>query len=94
MLGLASGRSLLSVFSCRFSVQSRSSEDSQTTDNRQPTTSALSAAGFTIAELVTVCAIIAILAAMALPVARFGIRRQKEMDLRDRLRMITESIDR
>ncbi len=50
--------------------------------------------GFTIAELITVCAIIAILAAIALPVARFGLRRQKEMELRDRLRKITEAIDR
>ncbi|HYC91426.1 MAG TPA: prepilin-type N-terminal cleavage/methylation domain-containing protein [Thermoanaerobaculia bacterium] len=51
-------------------------------------------AGFTIAELITVCAIIAILAGIAMPVARFGIRRHKEMELRDRLRKITEAIDR
>lgn len=50
--------------------------------------------GFTIAELVTVVAIIAILSAVALPVARFGIRRQKEIELRDRLRKITDAIDR
>ena len=50
--------------------------------------------GFTIAELVTVCAIIAILAATALPVARFGLRRQREIELRDRLRKITYAIDR
>jgi type II secretory pathway pseudopilin PulG len=50
--------------------------------------------GFTIAELITVCAIIAILAAIAMPVARFGIRRHKELELRDRLRKITEAIDR
>lgn len=50
--------------------------------------------GFTIAELVTVCAIIGILASIALPVARFGLRRQKEVELRDRLRKITEAIDR
>lgn len=50
--------------------------------------------GFTVAELITVCAIIAILAAIALPVARFGIRRQKEIELKDRLRKITEAIDR
>ena len=50
--------------------------------------------GFSVAELITVVAIIAILAAIALPVARFGIRRQKEIELRDRLRKITEAIDR
>jgi general secretion pathway protein G len=50
--------------------------------------------GFTIAELITVVAIIAILAAVALPVARFGLRRQKEVELHDRLRKITDAIDR
>lgn len=50
--------------------------------------------GFTIAELITVVAIIAILASIALPVARFGLRRQKEIELRDRLRKITDAIDR
>lgn len=50
--------------------------------------------GFTIAELITVCAIIAILAAVAMPVARFGLRRQKEVELRDKLRKITDAIDK
>jgi general secretion pathway protein G len=82
---------LLSVFGCQLSGRFRSGDDSPTTDNRQPTTGS---GGFTIAELVTVCAIIAILAAIALPVARFGLRRQKEVELRDRLRKITEAIDK
>jgi general secretion pathway protein G len=50
--------------------------------------------GFTLAELITVVAIIGILAAMVYPVAKFGIRRQKEIELRDHLRKITDAIDR
>lgn len=53
-----------------------------------------SSKGFTIAELITVVAIIGILSAVAMPVARFGIRRQKEIELRERLRKITDAIDR
>ncbi len=50
--------------------------------------------GFTVAELITVVAIVAILASVAMPLANFGIRRQKEIELHERLRRITEAIDR
>jgi general secretion pathway protein G len=50
--------------------------------------------GFTVAELITVVAIVGILASVALPIANFGIRRQKEIELHERLRRITEAIDR
>ena len=49
--------------------------------------------GFTIAELITVVAIVGVLAAVAMPVARFGIKRQKEIELRERLRKISNAID-
>ncbi|MEK6373080.1 MAG: type II secretion system protein [Acidobacteriota bacterium] len=50
-------------------------------------------AGFTVAELITVAAIIGILASVAVPLANFGFRRQKEIELRERLRKITNAID-
>jgi general secretion pathway protein G len=50
--------------------------------------------GFTVAELITVVAIVGILASVALPVVSFGIRRQKEIELREKLRKITDAIDR
>lgn len=50
--------------------------------------------GFTVAELITVVAIIGILASVAMPIVNFGFRRQKEIELRDRLRKITDAIDR
>lgn len=50
--------------------------------------------GFTVAELITVVAIVGILASVAIPLANFGIRRQKEIELHERLRRITEAIDR
>jgi general secretion pathway protein G len=50
--------------------------------------------GFTVAELITVVAIVGILASVAMPLANFGIRRQKELELHDKLRKITDAIDR
>ena len=54
----------------------------------------MSKRGFTVAELITVVAIVGILASVAIPVLTFGLRRQKEIELRDHLRRITEAIDR
>ena len=53
-----------------------------------------SAAGFTMVELAVVAAMIAILAAMAVPVARYSLRRQKELELRYQLRMMRDAIDK
>jgi general secretion pathway protein G len=51
------------------------------------------AAGFTIAELVMVCAIMAILASVALPIAKRTAKRSKEGDLRLSLRLMRNAID-
>ena len=51
-------------------------------------------AGFTMVELAVVAAMIAILAAMAVPVARYSLRRQKELELRHQLRTMREAIDK
>ena len=51
------------------------------------------APGFTLAELVMVVALIAVLATMALPVAKFTVKRQKEAELRLALRQIRTAID-
>jgi general secretion pathway protein G len=49
--------------------------------------------GFTLAELVMVAALIAILAGMALPVAKFTVKRRKETELRLALRQMRTAID-
>ena len=51
-------------------------------------------AGFTMVELAVVAAMIAILAAMAVPVARYSLRRQKELELRHSLRIMRDAIDK
>jgi len=50
-------------------------------------------AGFTLAEMVMVAALIAILAGMVLPVAKYAVKRRKEMELRLDLRLMRHAID-
>ncbi|HVS04156.1 MAG TPA: type II secretion system protein [Thermoanaerobaculia bacterium] len=52
-----------------------------------------SEAGFTLAELVMVCAVMVTLAAVALPVAKFTHKRAKEAELRHHLRTMRYAID-
>jgi general secretion pathway protein G len=52
------------------------------------------AAGFTIVELAVVCSMIAILTAMAIPVARYSLKRQNEAELRYDLRLMRDAIDK
>lgn len=49
--------------------------------------------GFTIIELIVVAAIVAILAAIAIPVAETSVKREKEIELRRALRTIRTAID-
>jgi len=49
--------------------------------------------GFTLAELVMVAALIAILSTMVLPVAKFTVKRRKELELRLALRQMRSAID-
>ena len=50
-------------------------------------------AGFSLAELVMVAAILVILAGVTVPVAKFTSRRLKEMELRQDLRQMRAAID-
>jgi general secretion pathway protein G len=50
-------------------------------------------AGFTIAELVIVCALLTILAGITLPVTKFTHQRLKEAELRTALRQMRNAID-
>lgn len=51
-------------------------------------------AGFTMVELAVVAAMITILAAMAIPVARYTQKRQNELELRYQLRLVRNALDR
>jgi general secretion pathway protein G len=53
-----------------------------------------SSAGMTLLELLVACAILIILAGMAVPMARVQIKRQKEAELRYDLREMRDAIDR
>jgi general secretion pathway protein G len=50
--------------------------------------------GFTIVELAVVAAMIAILTAMVVPVARYTVKRQDEIELRYNLRLMRDAIDK
>jgi len=60
---------------------------------RCPVSGARSLQGFTLAELVMVVAMLAVLAAVALPTARFTMRREREAELRLALRQMRTAID-
>jgi len=49
--------------------------------------------GFTLVEMLVTLTIIAILASAALPLAKFAVKRQKEIELRRNLRLLREAID-
>ena len=49
--------------------------------------------GFTLAEMVMVVAMVALLATMVLPVAKFSVKRRKETELRLALRQMRTAID-
>ena len=52
------------------------------------------ASGFTLIELIVATAIMVILTSMAIPLARLGIQREKERELRHDLWMMRDAIDR
>ena len=60
---------------------------------KDPSTPRRCQAGFTLAELVTVAAVMAVLALVTLPVAKFTAKRSKEADLRQALRQMRSAVD-
>jgi general secretion pathway protein G len=50
--------------------------------------------GFTVVELAVVAAMIAILTAMVVPVARYTLKRQDEIELRYQLRLMRNALDK
>ena len=49
--------------------------------------------GYTLAELVMVCALLVTLAAVAFPVTKYSVKRGKELELRAALRQMRNAID-
>ncbi len=49
--------------------------------------------GFTVVELAVVCSMLAILSAMAIPIVKYSMKRQNEMELRYELRLMRDAID-
>ena len=49
--------------------------------------------GFTLAELVTVCGMVIVLASVALPTGRFVVEREREAELRLGLRLMRNALD-
>jgi general secretion pathway protein G len=49
--------------------------------------------GFTLTEMVMVCALLVVLASVVLPVAKFSVKRGKEIVLRQHLRTMRNAID-
>jgi general secretion pathway protein G len=58
------------------------------------TRSQASAPGFTVVELAVVCSMVAILSAMAIPIVKYSMKRQNEMELRHDLRQMRDAIDK
>ncbi len=50
--------------------------------------------GFTVVELAVVCSMIAILTGMAIPIVKYSLKRQNEMELRYDLRLMRDAIDK
>lgn len=59
----------------------------------RPLLSGRSQRGYSLAELVMVCAVLAILAGVAMPVTKFAVKRAKEAELRSALRQMRNAVD-
>ena len=86
---------LLSVLSSKLGQCARGTNFERRTDNPQLNPKHFrSTAGVTLVELIIVVAIVGILSAAAVPVARFEVKRAKEKELRRDLWMMRDGIDK